>query len=614
MRADALGPVPGAADLTPAAAARRANLAEGPQSLKNGESLWPNGQPATRMERLADWYRSTLGPAAAGAVLLWAALPPVDFGPLAFVGPVPWVVLIRRPHLAGRHPFRTLWAVGFAFWLAALHWLRLPHWATSFGWVALSAYFAFYLPVFIGLGRVAAHRLRIPVVLAAPVIWTGLELARAHLLTGFTMASLGHTQYRWIALIQVSDLVGAYGVSFLVMFAAACVGRMIPVHLAPAPDSRHDAAEGGVAGAGAWGWRSIPWWPAAMLILGLGAAVVYGHVRMAIPASLPQARIALIQGSIDSQIKSDPTMRDRVHGHYRQLSLRAVREYRAAGPVDLVVWPETMFREPLVEYDASPWHPPGWSRNAALTELQKAAAESQRALARLVEELGTAVVVGVDTESFAEGQHRFYNSAVWVDSQGHIRGRYDKMHLVMFGEYVPFAHWFPALQGLTPLKVSLSPGSGPTVFRVGGLRLAPNICYESVLPHLIRKQVQMLAEAGAEPHVLLNLTNDGWFWGSSELDMHLVCGVFRAVETRKPLLIAANTGFSAWIDGAGRILHQGPRRATGTILAQVARDSRRSLYLRYGDWFAGACLATCGLLALVALGGRLQRPAVRWRT
>ena len=108
------------------------------------------------------------------------------------------MLLTAAAALAGRRPYGTLWLAGFIFWLAALHWLRLPHWATGFGWLALSFYFAFYLPLFVGLARVAVHRLRVPVIVAAPVVWTGLELARAHLLTGMTMASLGHTQYRWI--------------------------------------------------------------------------------------------------------------------------------------------------------------------------------------------------------------------------------------------------------------------------------------------------------------------------------------------------------------------------------------------------------------------------------
>jgi apolipoprotein N-acyltransferase len=125
-----------------------------------------------------------------------------------------------------------------------------------------------------------------------------------------------------------------------------------------------------------------------------------------------------------------------------------------------------------------------------------------------------------------------------------------------------------------------------------------------VLSHVIRRQVGELAAAGTPPDVLVNLTNDGWFYGSSELDMHLVCGVFRAIECRKPLLIAANTGFSAWIDGNGRVLAQGPRRAPDTLLADVQVDLRHSLYLVYGDLPAGICLAGCVAVAIVGLAWR----------
>jgi apolipoprotein N-acyltransferase len=114
--------------------------------------------------------------------------------------------------------------------------------------------------------------------------------------------------------------------------------------------------------------------------------------------------------------------------------------------------------------------------------------------------------------------------------------------------------------------------------------------------------VNALAAEGQEPDILVNLTNDGWFWGSSELDMHLACGVFRAVECRKPFLIAANTGFSAWIDSDGRIQQQGPRRAKQVLIAEPRLDEhRRSWYLEHGDWFAGACLLLCGICGLVGL-------------
>jgi apolipoprotein N-acyltransferase len=138
----------------------------------------------------------------------------------------------------------------------------------------------------------------------------------------------------------------------------------------------------------------------------------------------------------------------------------------------------------------------------------------------------------------------------------------------------------------------------------GSLRISPSICYEDVLPQVIRGQIRFLADEGREPHVLVNLTNDGWFWGSSELDMHLVCAVFRAVEFRKPVLVAANTGLSAWIDGDGRILARGPRREKTIILAEVGPDPRCSWYLRIGDWPAGCCLGACVVLAGVGWWAR----------
>ena len=224
--------------------------------------------------------------------------------------------------LPGRRPYAVLTLAGFCFWMAALHWLRLPHPATSIGWVALSFYFAFYLPVFVGLSRVAVHRLRVPVILAAPIVWTGLELARAHLLTGMTMASLGHTQYRWIELIQLSDLAGAYGVSFVVMFVAASLGADdLPLRNG--------------------GRRAGRFWPLLPAAAVLAAALVYGHVRMDGDSTQAGPRIALIQGSIDIEMRvRSRRCRNSIFKEYFGLSQEAVKQNRH---VDLVVWPETMF-------------------------------------------------------------------------------------------------------------------------------------------------------------------------------------------------------------------------------------------------------------------------------
>jgi apolipoprotein N-acyltransferase len=517
----------------------------------------------------------------------------MDLWPLAWIAPVPWVLLIRRRELGGgRRPYAMLALVGFLFWMAALHWLRLPHWATSFGWIAMSFCFAFYLPLFVALSHVAVHRLRVPVILAAPMVWTGLELARAHFLTGMTMASLGHTQYRWVELIQLSDLAGEFGVSFVVMFVAAALGRMLPCD-----DHR---------------WSFWPLMPAAVAI---ATALVYGHLRTAGDYTSPGPRIALVQRSIDIQMQSDPDQavrerkiienRNRIYKEYCELSRAAVEKYRQ---IDLAVWPESMFPEPIVTFDADArWRPEFGGTDADFRKAIRDAAEQESSgmarpwMAETAKSLDVPLLLGVDTLHFGPKGERLFNSAAYVARDGHLLGRYDKQHLVMFGEYMPLVETFPWLQNFTPLTGSAAAGDRSVAFDVGGVRISPSICYESVLSHVIRRQVNELAAEGQQPDVLVNLTNDGWFWGSSELDMHLACGVFRAVECRKPLVIAANTGFSAWIDGDGRIVEQGPRRATGLIIADVRLDHRRSWYLEHGDWFAGACLAVCIALAVIGL-------------
>jgi apolipoprotein N-acyltransferase len=538
---------------------------------------------------------STFKLALLGAALLWAAFPPVDIWPLAWIAPVPWLLLIRSKKLDGAKPYAVLTLVGFVFWMAALHWLRLPYWATAFGWVALSFYFAFYLPVFIALSRTAVHQLHMPLILAAPIVWTGLELARGHLLTGMTMASLGHTQYRWVQLIQISDLAGAYGVSFVVMFAAACLARALPCEDKP---------------------RTI--WPFLPAVAIMVAILVYGYARTVHNDTTPGARIALIQGCIDSTIDGGgENPRKIMFSHYLELSRQAVGKY---GQLDLIVWPETYFRYPLITYDADAGlHDPsvqaaGVTIEAYRNWLKNEVENSRQAFIDTAGQLHSPLLVGLDSHHYTADRELIYNSAAYVSASGEILGRYDKMHLVMFGEYTPFADTFPWIYNhLTPLSMGMTPGTQPAALQVRGIHtgataglsgsavsdicIVPNICYESVIPHLIRRQINILQEQGREPNVLVNLTNDGWFWGSSELDMHLACGVFRAVECRKPFLIAANTGFSAWIDADGRIIEKGPRHNTATLLAEVRIDRRKSWYLYYGDWPAGICLACCGVFA-----------------
>jgi apolipoprotein N-acyltransferase len=537
---------------------------------------------------------STLAIALLGSLLLWAAQPPLALGWLGWIAPVPWLWLVRTDMLPGRRPYWTLWFAALVFWLAALHWLRLPHPAVYLGWFALSAYLSIYLPLFVGLSRVGVHRLRISLWIVAPIVWTGLEFARAHIMTGFMMGSLAHTQFHWPAVIQISDLVGEYGVDFVMILVASsitCVAFAPRQPLAVAP---------------------------ALLVL--AATLFYGFRQLPSPTAPTSerntVRIALIQGNSLADWKNDASKQKQIMSEYYELSKQALAKavMKDNQPIHLVVWPETMFRSPLYEFEDGYELPEDATRTK-----EEIAAVGKNDLANLATQLDTPILVGVDRIIFlADDQsatdrlsYRGYNSSALVARDGKLLGTYDKFHLVMFGEYVPFSKWLPLLSRLSSITGSAEAGTGPVALEVDGVRYAPNICYETVIPHVIRNQVATLDAAGTRPDVLVNLTNDAWYWGSSELDMHLACDVFRAVETRTPLVIAANGGISAWIDRYGQVMAQSPRQQTDVILADVElnRDAPISLYVRTGDWFAALCLTACVFLAIIGWRARKSSTA-----
>ncbi|MEX0866662.1 MAG: apolipoprotein N-acyltransferase [Pirellulales bacterium] len=574
------------------------SVVEQPQNIDAVDQPQPAAQ--SRWPR-RKWYLSTLALGVAGSVLLWAALPKLSWWPLAWIAPVPWLLLIRRETLCGiqpdvlpnrvhfvGHPYALIFKSGLLFWLAALWWLTLPHWTGYFGWMLLSLYLAFYVTAFIWLSRVAVHRLRVPLLVAAPVVWIGLEYTRAHLLSGFLLAGLGHTQYQWIELIQISDIAGAYGVSFLVMFVSACLARCLPDDGQP------------------WSWRPLPL-AAAALALALG----YGYWRTSDVPTTPGPKIALIQGNIDTVFGGDYlATRKRTYDDYLRLSRQAVAEH---DDLDLIIWPESMYRGPWITVSEDAWmeapsDAPDLTREQSRQWLEAYAKEAAAAIADTARTLDAPLLLGVDTQAFGPGTREVYSTALHVDADGRVLGHYHKMHPVIFGEYMPLGDVFPQLYELLPISSGLAKGAGPVVIEVDGARVAPNICYETVLPHLIRRQIHQLTEQQQKPQVLTTQTNDGWFYGSAALDFHLICNVFRAVEMHTPLVTAANTGISAHIDGSGRIVEAGPTRAERVIVAQVQLDPRGSFYLQTGDWLAGGSALFCGLLAGVGLWRRKTAP------
>ena len=523
-----------------------------------------------------------------GAGTMFLIQPPCDVWFFAWLAPLPWLWLITRKttHLPPRF-WQMLWCAGFVHWLATIHWLRLPHPATSLGWVCLSAYLAVYLPVFVWSARLLMRRWGWPLLAAAPISWVACEQLRGSLFGGFTFAMLGHSQWRWTALLQIADIAGAIGLSGIVMLVAVALFQLIR------------------------SWRTKETGREVVLTTSiLGACIFYGHWRL---ATTPDPLVAplkalLVQGSIDTELKHDPNAFQEVTQQYDKLTRRGLLE--SSSLPDLILWPETMWRIGLLEIDPNEQLPASVvtailseselangidNDDISLQALCRQRLEEERLepLAAYAKSYGTNWLVGVDkqvvTPSAVTGT-QYFNCAVLLDAGGRVQDTYAKMKPVLFGEYVPFAETFPWLYRLSPLPVGLTAGRQPLVTSVAGRRLTCTICYETALPATIRSLVRYCRQIDGGPDIIANLTNDGWFWGSSELDMHLTAAIFRSVEVRTPIVIAANTGFSASIDGCGRLRACGPRRKTATLRVEVVPDGRWTLWLLWGSFLPGICV------------------------
>lgn len=542
------------------------------------------------------------------ALLMWGAFTPLDFGPLAWLCLVPLLLLVRLARPAQKM-YLAVYLGGLAFWAASLQWMRLGDPTMYIAWGALSAYLALYFPLFIALSRVAVWRLRVPLTLAAPIVWVGLELLRGYLLTGFSWYYLAHSQYRWVELIQISDLVGAYGVSFLIALVAACAAELLPVSLLARlgllPPSSAFAGVGIPSAAG----RSVR----VVCCMAVFAAVLgYGYIRRNGNEFGAGPRVALVQGNVTSEVKHDPQDWPKIQRRHEVLTGMAVQNQP-----DLIVWPETMFRWPLLETpldvsdaDLQAAHP-----DFPLAQIRDLNVRSR--LATIAQGAGAALVIGLETLDVDRDDVRTYNSAALIRPDGILAGRYDKLHRVVFGEYIPLVETFPWLRKLTPFAANfgIKPGKSCVAFEHKGFRFAPIICFEDTVPQLVRDIVNTTTEQTSsgrkQVDFLVNLTNDGWFHGSSELDQHLITAAFRCVECRTPMVRAVNTGISAIIDGDGVVRNKAQgiktnrsKQDEAVVVGVVPLDTRQSLYLAGGDWFPGFCLACCGFLFLTGLASR----------
>ena len=507
--------------------------------------------------------------AAASAGLFWLSFPPVDFGWAAWVALVPWLILIRRapPKKA------ALWsaAAGAAAFIALLHWIRF---VTFIGWIPLALYCAAYWPaaaLLLGFLR----RRGVAFTWAAPLVLVAMEFIRGRLMTGFPFFFLGHSQHDALPLIQVADIAGVFGVTFVV--------AMVNGFLAERILDRFKSKRPALTEMGATAFV-------------LAAVFGYGMFRLQTVNTVPGPKVCLIQANIPISLKHSLSLDETLQTLKDHVEL--TREV-AEPDTDLVIWAETMMPAPMNQVaDADLIRAFLMHKDETYRRSGRFLADCAGQLKDALSAAETTMLIGAETR----GEKR-YNSAYLITPDGDIVGRYDKMHLVVFGEYTPLTRLFPFLKRFRPAEMGgdLAPGRYATIFRLPPREETPSkfgvtICYEDAEPRVFRRFVRYGAR------FMVNITNDGWFRDSSELDHHLHVCAFRAVENRVPVARCANTGVSALIEPTGRVARSiadaaGNRRAVkGTLTGTLAVATDSAPYTRIGDVFAWLCL-----LALVAV-------------
>ncbi len=502
--------------------------------------------------------RSAVALAGTSGLLLAASLPSVDIDVIAWVGLVPLLLSLR-----GKSPKQAFWLgsiAGLVYFSATLYWVtnavhiygHLPLLLAASVTLLLCAYCALYPSLFAAAVVHLRQRMRPALfLLAAPALWTALELARTCVFSGFPWLLLGYSQYRHPQLIQIADLAGIYGLSFLVVLVNIAVARVL--------EDRSDLR------------------PLIAAVVVLTAVLGYGSYRLRHTDTAGNLRIALVQGNIEQDRKWDPAYQAEVFATYMKLTRKAIDERP-----DLIIWPET----------STPFYFGGSGENAVMTEN----------LRSFVKASGIPLLAGSPLyDRRPDHGITLRNAAVFLDESGATDDIYAKHHLVPFGEYVPLKGALFSVRRMVQASADFEAGSEYTVVGErssssgGNVPLGTVICYEIIFPDLVRQFVDRGAAA------MTTITNDAWFGRTGMPYQHFSMAVFRAVENHVPLARAANTGVSGFIDANGRILEASGTFTEAVLTRTLAAGATKTFYTRYGDVFSYLCvLASVALLALPA--------------
>jgi apolipoprotein N-acyltransferase len=500
-------------------------------------------------------------------LLLWLSFPGGgEVRSLLFVALVPFLFAVSHLRTPGA-VFSGL-ICGLVHFILLLYWIVIVlgkygglSWFIS--WPALFL-LALYMSLYFVLFAVPARYILLSFPAAAalwlvPALWVGIDWLRGVLFTGFPWMDLGYALYQVPWLVQIADLIGHHGVTFVIVFVNT--GLLLVMQRRTLPGY-------------------LPILVPALLLL--GSVAMYGKIRYAevqqtiTAGDVSRITVGIVQGNIDQSVKWSPSQQQAtVTGYIAQTASLFV-----SSRPSLVVWPET----------ALPFYPP--------------ANEHMQPLQELVLAYDFALLTGAPWYEIIDQEARkvnFFNSALLLQPDGSFAGKYYKSHLVPFGEYIPLKKYLPFLAPLVEAVGDFSFGTIEQPLIRQEARAGVLICFESVFPELSRKWVA----AGA--NVLVNLTNDAWYGKSSAPWHSLAMSVLRAVETRRSLIRSANTGISAFVTPLGTITHQSELFVPWAAATEVVLCEDLTIWARYGYLFAPVCL----LLGL--FGGLLAGVRRRWR-
>jgi len=470
------------------------------------------------------------------AILLIFSFPKFNLWVFAWMGFVPLFFAIENKSKS--KAFLLSYLTGIIFWSGIIYWL--VH-VTLAGTIILILYLALYFGIFGLIISTFNFQLSTFNLLFIPSLWVLLEYIRSHLFTGFPWALLGYSQYLNLPIIQIADITGVWGVSFLVMMVNVMIWRLIK---------------------GLRIWIFLP-------IICILFTLAYGYYRLSplpsTPHPSPLLKISVIQGNIAQELKWDLEAKVYILDKYAGLT-----EEAATLRPDLIIWPEA----------ASP---------GILSEDTLVFQE----ISALSKKIKTPLLIG----TVARDNEKYFNSALLIKPSGEIAGRYDKLHLVPFGEYIPLKRILPFLETVVPIG-DITPGKIYTVFsevttspRHHVTSFSVLICFEDLFPELSREFVK----SGA--NFLVNITNDAWYKRTSAAHQHLQASVFRAVENRVFLVRSANTGVSGFISPDGKIISKVCDKFGRNIFIdgydtqELAISNKSfSIYTQYGDFFPAVCL------------------------